>query len=253
MSIAQNVAIIGGAGKVALHLTQILASKGRAVTSVIRNPDQASTIEAAGGKPVVLSLEESPIDEFVKLLEGKDVVVWSAGAGGKGGPERTKAVDHDGALKVFDAIEKTTSKPRLILVSAIAVRDKTKPYPSHYNDEDKKIDDNAYKVIGNYMKWKYEADKNLVQRTAFRWTILRPGGLLEAPGTGYASIGRTHLTPNVPRYDVAHVLSLLVDRADAAGLALDLVGVAEDKRSQLNAIPASLDAAIRKGETDFEV
>ena len=43
-------------------------------------------------------------------------------------------------------------------------------------------------------KWKYEADKNLVKRDAFKWTILRPGGLTNAPGTGTASIGRTHLT-----------------------------------------------------------
>jgi hypothetical protein len=47
------------------------------------------------------------------------------------------------------------------------------------------------------MKWKYEADKNLSQRTAFKWTILRPGGLNNEPGTGKASIGRTHLTPTV--------------------------------------------------------
>ena len=48
-------------------------------------------------------------------------------------------------------------------------------------------------VIGAYMKWKYEADKNLVKRTAFKWIILRPGGLTETPGVGTASIGRTHL------------------------------------------------------------
>lgn len=48
-------------------------------------------------------------------------------------------------------------------------------------------------AIGAYMKWKYEADKNLVKRTAFKWIILRPGGLTEAPGVGTASIGRTHL------------------------------------------------------------
>jgi hypothetical protein len=43
------------------------------------------------------------------------------------------------------------------------------------------------------MHWKYEADKNLVNRTAFNWIILRPGGLTNNPGTGTASVGRTHL------------------------------------------------------------
>ncbi|KAH7099608.1 NAD(P)-binding protein [Auriculariales sp. MPI-PUGE-AT-0066] len=239
MSVSQNVAIIGGAGQVALLLTKILASKGRKVISVIRKPEQASTIEAVGGKPVVLSLEESPVDAFAALFGGVNVVVFCAGASG----HRTKAVDHDGAVKVYDAIELTANKPRLIVLSAIG------------DEEDKKGEDHAYAVIGEYMKWKYEADKKLVQRTAFKWTILRPTWLDDEPatGTGHARIGRTHMTPNVTRYDVADTLALLVDRPDAAGLALDLVGVVDGERSPLNTIPVALDTAIRKGETDFEM
>ena len=53
------------------------------------------------------------------------------------------------------------------------------------------------KAIPAYMKWKYEADKDLVKRTAFQWTIVRPGGLKDAPGTGKASIGRTHITETI--------------------------------------------------------
>lgn len=58
---------------------------------------------------------------------------FSAGAGGKGGEERTKKVDYEGALKVFDALERVDgrTKPRLILVSAIDVRDPEK-VPEHY-------------------------------------------------------------------------------------------------------------------------
>ena len=49
------------------------------------------------------------------------------------------------------------------------------------------------KAIPAYMQAKYEADKNLVQRTAFNWTILRPGGLSNEPGSGKASVGKAHL------------------------------------------------------------
>ena len=48
------------------------------------------------------------------------------------------------------------------------------------------------------MQWKYEADKNLIERNAFKWTILRPGGLADDSGTGKASVGRTHLRPTIP-------------------------------------------------------
>lgn len=119
------------------------------------------------------------------------------------------------------------------------------------------------KVIAAYMHWKYEADKNLSKRTAFKWTILRPGGLTNDPGVGTASIGRTHLTKTITvstqekmdifhnlmkfdfqRNDVAKALALLVDREDAAGLAVDYVGGDTPIEEGLNAF-------IAKGETDF--
>ena len=53
------------------------------------------------------------------------------------------------------------------------------------------------KAMPTYVDYKYKADKNLVQRSAFKWTILRPGGLTSEPGTGKASIGRTHLSPTI--------------------------------------------------------
>ena len=48
------------------------------------------------------------------------------------GPERMKAVYYDGAVKMFDALEKTASKPRLIIISAMTVRSASKSYPAHY-------------------------------------------------------------------------------------------------------------------------
>ncbi|KAG6840010.1 hypothetical protein C0991_009642 [Blastosporella zonata] len=93
------------------------------------------------------------------------------------------------------------------------------------------------------MHYKYEADKNLIKRDTFKWTILRPATLTNNPGTGKATIGRTHLG-SITRDDVAKALALLADREDAAGLALDMVGGDTP-------IEQSLNAAIRKGETDF--
>lgn len=111
------------------------------------------------------------------------------------------------------------------------------------------------------MQAKYDADKDLVKRTSFKWTILRPGGLSNDPGVGKASIGRTHITSTISvslyrnftpichliffkRDDVAHTLALLLDRPESAGLAIDIVG-GEEK------IEDALDVFIKKGETDF--
>ena len=50
---AGALVIIGGHGKVALHLTKILTKGGHQVSSVIRNPDHAADVEAAGATAVV--------------------------------------------------------------------------------------------------------------------------------------------------------------------------------------------------------
>ena len=52
-------------------------------------------------------------------------------------------------------------------------------------------------ILAHILDSQYLADKNLSERTAFKWLILRPGSLADEPGTGKASIGRTHLTPSI--------------------------------------------------------
>ena len=121
--------------KVSLRLTSLLSQdSANTITSVIRDESQSPDILSRGAKPAILSLEDSPVHDFTQLFEQTkaDVVYFSAGAGGKGGEERTKKVDYEGALKIFGAIEGVSgSKPRLILVSAIDVRDADK-IPAHY-------------------------------------------------------------------------------------------------------------------------
>lgn len=106
-----------------------------------------------------------------------------------------KAV-HKGALVVFDAVEAMKGeKPHVILVSSIDTRnpDKLETFPPHYDKADKKLSAKNHDTMKPYFKWRYETDKNLAERTAFHWTILRPGELIDGPGKGRVEIGRTHL------------------------------------------------------------
>jgi NAD(P)H-binding len=43
--------------------------------------------------------------------------------------------------------------------------------------------------IGEYMNCKHLADKDLVGRTKFNWTILRPGPLTDKPAAGLVECG----------------------------------------------------------------
>jgi uncharacterized protein YbjT (DUF2867 family) len=115
-----------------LNLAKLI-SPNHDVYSIVRTPEHDADVQAVGAMPVHLSLEDSSELEFTDVFTGADVVYFSAGAGGKGGEERTKAVDYEGALKVFNAIEKVVHpKPRLILVSAIDIRMDEENFPAHY-------------------------------------------------------------------------------------------------------------------------
>ena len=146
---AKKVIIVGGHGNVSFSMDLVvetvemntkqvslrlarLLSPSHSVTSLIRNPDHQQDILDTSAEPLLLSLEDVSVPDLSKAFAGYDVVYFSAGAGANGGEERTKKVDYEGAVKVFDAIEGTSGvKPRLILVSAVDVRDPEK-IPAHY-------------------------------------------------------------------------------------------------------------------------
>lgn len=117
-----------------MRLARLLSAKPNTkVVSIIRNATHSDEVTATGATPLVLSLEEDPAAKFAEVFESKDLVYFTAGAGMDGYPERTLKVDRDGALKVFDALELVKStKPRLILLSSIDVRDISAPPPAHY-------------------------------------------------------------------------------------------------------------------------
>lgn len=95
-------------------------------------------------------MEAKSVSEITDYLRSQspDAVIFSAGSGGKGGPERTRAVDYDGACKVFKACEAAGIK-RLLLVSAIDTRDRSKGYPEYYNQKSREGSDRVWGSIGN--------------------------------------------------------------------------------------------------------
>jgi nucleoside-diphosphate-sugar epimerase len=83
-----HVLLLGGHGKVALHLTPLLLNRGWSVTSVIRNPTHESEILALGkGLKGTLNVLLSSLEDVKSASDAQkiidtvtpDYVVWSAG------------------------------------------------------------------------------------------------------------------------------------------------------------------------------
>ena len=174
-----RIVIIGGHGKVALLLAELLAARGDEVISLIRDPAQAADVSATGATPLGLSVEEATETELAAALKGADAVVWSAGAGGKGGPARTDAVDRRAAIRSMEAA-RAAEASRYIMIS----------------------------WIGSHGGEPLAADHHL-QTTGLDWTIVGPGTLTLQEPTGRIDVGRLEAGASGPtsRANVAAVVA----------------------------------------------
>ncbi len=194
-----TVAIAGGHGKIALRLTRRLADRGETVISLIRKPDHAEDVRARGGRPIVCDLEHAAVAEIARAVSGADAVVFAAGAGPGSGAERKLTMDRDGAIKLLEAA-RAAGVARYLMVSSVGAED-----PPDGDD-----------VFSTYLRAKAQADEALLASDR-DWTIVRPGGLTDEPGSGLVRIDSEPLRGTIPRDDVAAVLDALRRRDDAAG------------------------------------
>ncbi|MFF7247408.1 SDR family oxidoreductase [Embleya sp. NPDC008237] len=204
-----RIVIAGGHGKIALRLERLLAERGHTVVGLIRNPDHANDLVAAGAEPVVCDLERAPVEEVVEHLVGADAVVFAAGAGPDGTRERTMTVDYGGAVLLADAAEDAGVR-RYVIVSSMGASTR----PPADTDPD----------FALYLKAKGEADEDLSSRGALDLTILRPGRLTDDPGTGLIALSEREGRGAIRRDDVAAILAELVTRPGTIGKTLEAVG-----------------------------
>lgn len=191
----KKVFIVGGAGKVGRRLAQQLAVRGHEPLSLYRHSEQADELKSLGATPVLGSLQELEANALAQLMSGSDVVVFSAGAGGKGGMAMTNAIDGRG-LELAVAAARHAEIKRFLLVSA---------FPESFRGRE------ISETFENYMSVKKLADVHLAE-TDLDWVILRPGTLLDAPGTGKVRTGLAIPYGEVPRDDVAATLLEIIER-----------------------------------------
>jgi len=223
MSKQARYVLIGGHGRVGLHITRIAtqAPYNWQIDSIHRSPAQDEDIRNVGGNPITFDIEHASVTDLVEKFEGADGIVWSAGAGGKGGKERTWAVDYEGSVKAYDAAEQAGVR-RFVMVSAIDVRNRDNPPPEWYTKEDIEASERIWKAIPEYMKAKLASEEDLYKRDRrLDWTVLRPALLTDEPGTGKVTLGKAPLT-QIPREDVARVVVEVLRENGTIGKALDL-------------------------------
>lgn len=200
-----HIFIIGSAGKIGLRLSRLLSVKGHSVRALHRKTEQEALLKQTGAEPVSGSLTEMDTAALAAHLKGSDVVVFTAGAGGKGGQEMTNAVDGEG-LKTAVAAALQAGVSRFLLVSAFPEASRGQPVSDTFE---------------NYMRVKKMADVELAQ-SALDWVILRPGLLRDEHGTGLIRAGLAIPYGDVSRDDVAATLAEIIEHPDVSRVIIEL-------------------------------
>jgi uncharacterized protein YbjT (DUF2867 family) len=188
---------------VGIRLLRLLADRGHRARGLIRNPDHARDIENVGAEPVVCDIEA--LDDISGCCEGADAVVFAAGAGPGSGTERKRTVDYGGAVKLIEAARRN-GIDRYVMVSAIGVE-----RPDRWPEP-----------MVPYYEAKRDADEALA-KSGLTYTIVRPGSLTDAAGSGLVQAGPGLAPGDIARDDVAATLLFTLDASNTHGKAFDLV------------------------------
>lgn len=181
----EKILIVGASGNTGKRVIEILSnSESFEPVAMIRKEEQKEIFDDMDVKWVLADLEEK-VDH---ALQGIDKVIFAAGSGGKTGPEKTIAIDQDGAIKMIDAAKKAKVK-KFVMLSSLGADD-----PS----QNEKLE--------VYLGAKQKADEYL-RESGLDYTILRPGALTDDMGLAKVKLAeKLNEIGEISRDDVAFLL-----------------------------------------------
>ncbi|MFA1819343.1 SDR family oxidoreductase [Virgibacillus oceani] len=200
-----KVFVIGANGQIGKHIVSMLKdSKEHTVTAMVRKEAQAEELKHAGVEAVIANLEGSA-NELKEAMAGSDAVIFTAGSGGGTGADKTMLIDLDGAIKSVETAEKA-GVSRFVMVSAIQAHNR----------------ENWGETPSYYYVAKHYADRALMN-SGLTYTIVRPGGLLNEPGTGKITAAENLEMKTIPREDVARTVIESLNEKNTHHKAFDLL------------------------------
>ncbi|RRN71959.1 SDR family oxidoreductase [Peribacillus simplex] len=200
-----KVFVVGANGQIGKHLVDLLKdSPDYSVRAMIRKEEQRQHFEKNGIESAVVSLTGS-VEEIANAAKGCDAIVFTAGSGGRTGADQTLLIDLDGAVKTIEAAE-NLGIDRFIMVSAFQANNR----------------ENWNEAIKPYYVAKHYSDRALLHSDLI-FTIIRPGGLVNEPGTGKVTAAEELERGSISREDVARTIFASLTEENTYKRSFDLI------------------------------
>jgi uncharacterized protein YbjT (DUF2867 family) len=200
-----KIFIVGIGGGVGRRLAEKLLAGKDEPSGIVRSPEQATELASLGIQTVIGDIVTMSVNELATAVAGSDVILFSAGAGGKDGNAATTRIDGEGPAKLAAAAT-LAGVSRFILVSV---------FPEAWRDR------NMDRDFEHYMVEKKKAETQLTQ-TELDWVILRPAALNNSNGTGNVDLGMAKTHVEISRDDVAATLVAIIHRPSLRKVILEV-------------------------------
>lgn len=199
--------IIGIAGGTGGRIAHRLKYAGWEVDGLVRRERQVRDLAGDGIAAQLGDLTRMSIRDLSTAMKGSDVVVFSAGAGGKDGDDATTAIDGEGPGRIAEAAAQAGIS-RFYLISV---------FPEAWRER------HMDAGFEHYMIEKKRAEVDLVKRD-LDWVILRPSALSDHHGTGRVALGLAEIHHEITRDDVAGTMVALIEQPAIRRTILEVTG-----------------------------
>lgn len=185
-----RVFVFGGGGDVGEHILRQLAERGHESVTMAETQNRAEELRMLGASEVVVTKEK----EFSGVLKGCEAIVYIAGANPIAGENKNILVDHQAVIRSVEAAQQENIR-RFIYVS-----------PVHPDESDES------KETGGK-----EQPEELVKRSGFIYTVIRPSNSVSKPGKGNIAISPADsgIDDEIPYEDVAAVVVEALESQEA--------------------------------------
>lgn len=198
----EKVLVVGANGLTGTEIIKILKNHGQYdPIAMIRDESQKSKFDEMGIETRTGDLEK----DLSQVVEGVNKIIFAAGSGSKTGPDKTVAVDQEGAKKLIDEAKSHNIK-KFVMLSSMGA------------DEPE-----SHEKLKHYLEAKHNADEHLIN-SGLNYTIVRPGRLVNGDHQGHIHAGeKLNEQGQITREDVAQVLVAVLDHSQVRNRTFEIV------------------------------
>lgn len=196
-----KVLVVGANGNTGTRVVHLLKRGAHQPLAMIRHCDHKPKFDAMRAETVRGDLER----EVDHAVDGCEAVVFVAGSGARTPPEKTEAVDREGAMRMIDAAAAAGVR-RFVMLSSKGADPGSRGHP-----------------LSHYFRAKGIADEHL-RDSGLPFTIVRPGRLTNRPAAAAIEADREiDHDGDLSRDDLAEVLVACLDLPNTEGKTFEVL------------------------------